>query len=107
MQKRLRVCFSNLSAMVRRTTILRLNVTPGRRLCQISIIGALEYFLFSRWLSANLFWPIVLITAVILAVVCGLIFPVELSYRELDDDSDSITPAERVKQRQAETENRD
>lgn len=70
------------------------------------VLGAMASALFSRWLPENFFGPIVLITAAIFAVVFGLFFPVELSYRELDDDPDSITPADRVKRLHSDTKNR-
>ena len=60
------------------------------------VLGALAYMLLSRWLPDGYFGPIVMVAAVIFAVVFGVYFPVELSYRELDDEPDSITPAERV-----------
>jgi hypothetical protein len=60
------------------------------------VLGALASMLFSRWISENYFGPIVFVTAAIFAVVFGLFFPLELSYRELDDGPDSIKPADRV-----------
>ena len=70
------------------------------------VLGALASMLFSRWLPEDFFGPIVLITAAIFAVVFGLFFPMELGYRELDDDPDNITPADRVKRLHSETKNR-
>ena len=70
------------------------------------VVGALASMLFSRWLPENFFGPTVLITAAIFAVVFGLFFPMELSFHELDDDPDSITPADRVKRLHTDTKNR-
>ena len=70
------------------------------------VLGALAYMLFSRWLPESFFAPVVLIAAAIFAVVFGLFFPMELSYHELDDDSDSITPADRVNRLHTETKKR-
>ena len=61
------------------------------------VLGALASMLFSRWIPENFFGPIVLTTAALFAVVFGLFFPMDLGYRELDDDPNNITPAERVK----------
>lgn len=61
------------------------------------LLGALVGMLLSRWIPESFFWPIVLITAAIFAVMFGLFFPGELNYHEFDDAPDSVTPAERVK----------
>ena len=70
------------------------------------VFGALLYFLFSSWLSEEFFYPIVLVTAVIFAVVFSRLFPAMLSHRDFDDDPDNITPAERVKGYPAEQKSR-
>ncbi len=70
------------------------------------LIGALVSMLFSHWLPEDYFGPTVLISAVIFAVLFGLFFPMELTYREPDDDPDSITPAERVNRLHSDTKNR-
>jgi Na+/proline symporter len=70
------------------------------------ILGSLTAMLFSLWIRDGFFWPIVLISAAIFALVFGLFFPLELSYRELDDDPDSITPTDRVSRLHADKESR-
>jgi Na+/proline symporter len=67
------------------------------------ILGALTSMLFSRWIPESSFGPVVLITASIFAVVFGLFFPMELSYRELGDDPDSISPEHRVNRLHSDT----
>ena len=60
------------------------------------LFGALGYKLLSRWLPEQFFVPPILVVGAIFAVVFGLVWPMELTYREFDDDPDNITPAERV-----------
>lgn len=70
------------------------------------VLGALIGMLFSRWIPETYFWPIVVTFAAILAVVFGLFVPIDLDYRELDEDPDSITPAERVERLHSGTKSR-
>ena len=70
------------------------------------LFGFLASMLLSRWLPESLFGPVVLTSAALFALLFGLFFPVELSYRELDDDPDSIAPADRVNRLHAESGNR-
>lgn len=59
-------------------------------------LGALTFFLFSKWLPEHFFLPTVLISGALFGFVFGIVWPVELEYHEFGDDPDNISPAERV-----------
>lgn len=70
------------------------------------LLGSLVYFLIAQWVPESAFGPIVLVSGATLAIVGGLFFPLDLAYHEWEEDSDNITPADRVRRLHGESQSR-